>query len=189
MAGIFFRRIFGQYRYYIVILLGAAVGSLMANLVIDDITDKIGMFNEDFNNAIMSVSLDKTLYLRYILKLRLKEYICFMLVLFTPAAIAGIYIFMLFAGISSGLMISVCIMNMGIKGMFIYAVCLIPQYIIYAIAVFLMVSYIEKRLINIKKTVIVIFISLIFLIAGILYESYISLFIIRGLFEHISYCI
>ena len=44
MAGIFFRRIFGQYRYYIVILLGAAVGSLMANLVIDDITDKIGMF-------------------------------------------------------------------------------------------------------------------------------------------------
>lgn len=93
MAGIFFRRIFGQYRYYIVILLGAAVGSLMANLVIDDITDKIGMFNEDFNNAIMSVSLDKTLYLRYILKLRLKEYICFMLVLFTPAAIAGIYIY------------------------------------------------------------------------------------------------
>ena len=178
MAGIFFRRIFGQYRYYIVILLGAAVGSLMANLVIDDITDKIGMFNDDFNNAIMSVSLDKTLYLRYILKLRLKEYICFMLVLFTPAAIAGIYIFMLFAGISSGLMISVCIMNMGIKGMFIYA-----------IAVFLMVSYIEKRLINIKKTVIVIFISLIFLIAGILYEAYISPFIIRWLFEHISYCI
>ena len=173
MAGIFFRRIFGQYRYYIVILLGAAVGSLMANLVIDDITDKIGMFNDDFNNAIISVSLDKTLYLRYILKLRLKEYICFML----------------FAGISSGLMISVCIMNMGIKGMFIYAVCLIPQYIIYAIAVFLMVSYIEKRLINIKKTVIVIFISLIFLIAGILYESYISPFIIRWLFEHISYCI
>lgn len=161
----------------------------MANLVIDDITDKIGMFNDDFNNAIISVSLDKTLYLRYILKLRLKEYICFMLVLFTPAAIAGIYIFMLFAGISSGLMISVCIMNMGIKGMFIYAVCLIPQYIIYAIAVFLMVSYIEKRLINIKKTVIVIFISLIFLIAGILYESYISPFIIRWLFEHISYCI
>ena len=122
MAGIFFRRIFGQYRYYIVILLGAVVGSLMANLVIDDITDKIGMFNEDFNNAIMSVSL-------------------------------------------------------------------IPQYIIYAIAVFLMVSYIEKRMINIKKTVIVIFISLIFLIAGILYEAYISPFIIRWLFEHISYCI
>ena len=31
----------------------------MANLVIDDITDKIGMFNEDFNNAIMSISLIK----------------------------------------------------------------------------------------------------------------------------------
>lgn len=94
MAGIFFRRIFGQYRYYIVILLGVAVGSLMANLVIDDITDKIGMFNEDFNNAIISVSLDKTLYLRYILKLRLKEYICFMLVLFTPGCYSrNIYIY------------------------------------------------------------------------------------------------
>ena len=55
MAGIFFRRIFGQYRYYIVILLGAAVGSLMANLVIDDITDKIGMFNEDFNLSLIHI--------------------------------------------------------------------------------------------------------------------------------------
>ena len=85
----------------------------MANLVIDDITDKIGMFIDEFKNAIMSISLDKTLYLRYILKLRLKEYICFMLVLFTPAAIAGIYIFMLLAGISSALMISVGIMTAG----------------------------------------------------------------------------
>ena len=50
MAGIFFRRVFGQYRYYIVVLLGAVAGALMANLVIDDITDKIGMFNDDEEN-------------------------------------------------------------------------------------------------------------------------------------------
>lgn len=189
MAGIFFRRIIEQYRYYIVVLLGVVAGALMANLVIDNITDKIGMFDDEFKNAFMSVSLDGTLYLRYILKLRLKEYLCFLLVLFTPAAIAGIYIFMFFVGISLGLMISVCVMNMGIKGMLIYAICFIPQYIIYAITVFFMVSYIEKRQINIKKTVIVILISLIFLIAGAIYEAYISPFLIRGLFEHISYCI
>lgn len=73
MAGIFFRRIFGQYRYYIVILLGVAVGSLMANLVIDDITDKIGMFNEDFNNAIMSVSLDKNIIFKIYIKAAFKR--------------------------------------------------------------------------------------------------------------------
>ena len=194
MAGIFFRRIFGQYRYYIVILLGAVVGSLMANLVIDDITDKIGMFNEDFNNAIMSISLDKTLYLRYILKLRLKEYICFMLVLFTPAAIAGIYIFMLFAGISSGLMISVCIMNMGIKGMFVYIVMTFPHYIIYAITIFILISIWETSRgsyvnINIRKIAMALLVSFILLLAGTLCEAYVNPGCLKMLFEHISYCI
>ena len=41
MVGIFFK----QYRYYIVILTGVLAGALLANLVIDDITDKIGIFN------------------------------------------------------------------------------------------------------------------------------------------------
>ena len=194
MAGIFFRRIFGQYRYYIVILLGAVVGSLMANLVIDDITDKIGMFNEDFNNAIMSVSLDKTLYLRYILKLRLKEYMCFMLVLFTPAAIAGIYIFMLFAGISSGLMISVCIMNMGIKGMFVYIVMTFPHYIIYAITIFILISIWETSRgsyvnINIRKIAMALLVSFILLLAGTLCEAYVNPGCLKMLLEHISYCV
>lgn len=189
MAGIFFRRFFEQYRYYIVVLLGVVAGTLMANIVIDNITDKIGMFNDEFKNAFMNVSLDETLYLRYILKLRLKEYLCFLLVLLTPVSIAGIYIFMLFAGISLGLMISVCVMNMGINGMMIYAICIMPQYIIYAISVFLMVSFVKKRHLNIKKTVIAILISLMFLTTGTLYEAYISPFLIRVLFEHISYCI
>lgn len=44
MAGIFFK----QYRYYIVILAGVVAGTLLANLAIDNVTDKIGIFNPDF---------------------------------------------------------------------------------------------------------------------------------------------
>mgnify|MGYP002518916997 CR=1 FL=1 len=189
MAGIFLKHFLERYRYYIVILLGIIAGALLANLVIDNITDKIGIFNNEFKNEIMNVNLDRILYLKYILKLRLKEYLCLMLVTFTPAAMVGIYFLMLYVGISCGLMISVCVMNMGIKGMFIYAVSLMPQYIIYAITVFFIVSYIEKRQFNMKKTVIMIVISFAFLIMGALYEAYISPVLIRGLFEHISYCI
>ena len=76
------------------------------------------------------------MYLRYIFAMRLKEYIGLWLVLLTPAAITGIYVFMAVVGISTGMMVSVSVMNMGVKGMFIYAVSLLPQYIIYAAAVF-----------------------------------------------------
>ena len=185
MAGIFFK----QYRYYIVILAGVVAGTLLANLVIDNVTDKIGIFNPDFKNAFANVNLDGTLYLRYIFAMRLKEYIGLWLVLLTPAAITGIYVFMAVVGISTGMMVSVSVMNMGVKGMFIYAVSLLPQYIIYAAAVFFIVSYIEKRHITMKKTTVAIMISLLFLITGTLYETYISPVLIGKLLEHISYCI
>ena len=90
MAGIFFK----QYRYYIVILAGVVAGTLLANLAIDNVTDKIGIFNPDFKNAFANVNLDGTLYLRYIFAMRLKEYIGLWLVLLTPAAITGIYVFL-----------------------------------------------------------------------------------------------
>ncbi len=189
MVGIFFKHFWKQYRYYIVILLGVIAGALLANTVIDNITDKIGIFNSEFKNAFLNVNLDGTLYLRYILKLRLKEYLCLLLVIFTPVAIAGIYFLVFFVGVSCGLMISVCVMNMGIRGVLIYAVCLIPQYLIYAIAVSFIISYIEKRQFDMKKTATVIIISLVFIILGTLYETYISPWMIKGLFEHISNCI
>lgn len=185
MAGIFFK----QYRYYIVILAGVVAGTLLANLAIDNVTDKIGIFNPDFKNAFANVNLDGTLYLRYIFAMRLKEYIGLWLVLLTPAAIAGIYVFMAVVGVSTGMMVSVSVMNMGVKGMFIYAVSLLPQYIIYAAAVFFIVSYIEKRHITMKKTTVAIIISFLFLITGTLYETYISPVLIGKLLEHISYCI
>ena len=47
MAGIFFK----QYRYYIVILAGVVAGTLLANLAIDNVTDKIGIFNPRLNNV------------------------------------------------------------------------------------------------------------------------------------------
>ena len=174
MAGIFFK----QYRYYIVILAGVVAGTLLANLAIDNVTDKIGIFNPDFKNAFANVNLDGTLYLRYIFAMRLKEYIGLWLVLLTPAAITGIYVFMAVVGISTGMMVSVSVMNMGVKGMFIYAA-----------AVFFIVSYIEKRHITMKKTTVAIMISLLFLITGTLYETYISPVLIGKLLEHISYCI
>ena len=185
MAGIFLKR----YRYMLAVMVGVIAGTLIANYAIINITDKVGVLNNDLRLSIIDMKVNNVALWQYIFKTRIKELTLLILLLITPVAVPAVYIIFGIIGMSVGMVVSVSVMNMGIKGMFIYAVCLIPQYIIYAIAVFLMVSYIEKRLINIKKTVIVIFISLIFLIAGILYEAYISPFIIRWLFEHISYCI
>lgn len=175
MAGIFLK----QYRYYIVILAGIVIGTLAANLLIDNVTEKISIFTTDFNNAFINVKLDKELYLKYVLELRLKEYICLLLVMFTPVCLLGTYAFMLYAGVSMGIMVSVSVMNMGLKGMLAYAVCIVPQYIIYAITVFLLVSCTHKRQERLRKTVMLIVASLIVLILGVLYESYISPLLIK----------
>lgn len=183
MAGVFFK----QYKYFLIIMAGVIIGTLIANIGISNITDKIGVFDYDFKNSFINVELDTHLYWRYILKLRIKEYMLLILILITPIAMQGIYMLMSFAGISIGVIISVSVMNMGVAGMCVYAASALPQYIIYAVTIYFMVSSFGKRYMDLKKMVAVIIISLICLVIGTLYEAYINPWILKILLKHISY--
>ena len=178
MAGIFFK----QYRYYIVILAGVVAGTLLANLAIDNVTDKIGIFNPDFKNAFANVNLDGTLYLRYI---------CYEVKRIHRLVACASY-----TGCNNG---NICFYgccgdkyrNDGKRECYEYGsqrnvhICRKPSATVYYICRCRFFHSILYR----KKTSVAIIISLLFLITGTLYETYISPVLIGKLLEHISYCI
>ena len=177
MAGIFLKR----YRYMLAVMVGVIAGTLIANYAIINITDKVGVLN---NVALW----------QYIFKTRIKEFALFILLLITPVAVPAVYIIFGIIGMSVGMVVSVSVMNMGIKGMFVYIVMTFPHYIIYAITIFILISIWETSRgsyvnINIRKIAMALLVSFILLLAGTLCEAYVNPGCLKMLLEHISYCV
>ena len=125
---------------------------------------------------------------QYIFKTRIKEFALLILLLITPVAVPAVYIIFGIIGMSVGMVVSVSVMNMGIKGMFVYIVMTFPHYIIYAITIWETSrgSYVN---INIRKIAMALLVSFILLLAGTLCEAYVNPGCLKMLLEHISYCV
>ena len=183
MAGIFLKR----YRYMLAVMVGVIAGTLIANYAIINITDKVGVLNNDFRLSIIDMKVNNVALWQYIFKTRIKEFA----LLITPVAVPAVYIIFGIIGMSVGMVVSVSVMNMGIKGMFVYIVMTFPHYIIYAITIFILISIWETSRgsyvnINIAMALLV---SFILLLAGTLCEAYVNPGCLKMLLEHISYCV
>ena len=113
MAGIFLKR----YRYMLAVMVGVIAGTLIANYAIINITDKVGVLNNDFRLSIIDMKVNNVALWQYIFKTRIKEFTLLILLLITPVAVPAVYIIFGIIGMSVGMVVSVSVMNMGIKGM------------------------------------------------------------------------
>ena len=190
MAGIFLKR----YRYMLAVMVGVIAGTLIANYAIINITDKVGVLNNDFRLSIIDMKVNNVALWQYIFKTRIKEFTFLILLLITPGAVPAVYIIFGIIGMSVGMVVSVSVMNMGIKGMFVYIVMTFPHYIIYAITIFILISIWETSRgayvnINIRKIAMALLVSFILVLAGTLCEAYVNPGCLKMLLEHISYCV
>ena len=112
MAGIFLKR----YRYMLAVMVGVIAGTLIANYAIINITDKVGVLNNDFRLSIIDMKVNNVALWQYIFKTRIKEFALLILLLITPVAVPAVYIIFGIIGMSVGMVVSVSVMNMGIKG-------------------------------------------------------------------------
>ena len=111
MAGIFLKR----YRYMLAVMVGVIAGTLIANYAIINITDKVGVLNNDFRLSIIDMKVNNVALWQYIFKTRIKEFTFLILLLITPVAVPAVYIIFGIIGMSVGMVVSVSVMNMGIK--------------------------------------------------------------------------
>lgn len=177
-----------EYRYLIAILVGVISGTLLCNTVLCESIRKGNLFGYDFKITFLEMTLDKLTLLKYVGKTRLKEFCIFTLLLSTPLYGVITYGIMFAAGFVISVMVTGIVMNNGIAGVLIYVFSIMPQYILYIITVSLMVRY-YRKVRNIRKTVMLIILSLVMIIIGVYSETYISPIFVKMLLNHISYSI
>ena len=99
MAGIFLKR----YRYMLAVMVGVIAGTLIANYAIMNITDKVGVLNNDFRLSIIDMKVNNVALWQYIFKTRIKELTLLILLLITPVAVPAVYIIFGIIGMSVGM--------------------------------------------------------------------------------------
>lgn len=89
MAGIFLKR----YRYMLAVMVGVIVGTLIANYAIINITDKVGVLNNDFRLSIIDMKVNNVALWQYIFKTRIKEFALYITAYYTCCSSGSIYNF------------------------------------------------------------------------------------------------
>lgn len=174
-------------RYLLAILVGIIAGTLIANTKFFDIADRLSLFNYEFTSGLVDMTVNYSALWQYILRTRIKNYTILLILLITPFTTLVIYTFLCITGISVGMILSVIVMNMGAMGIAAYLFSILPQYILYITAVSLMIKFFSVKGRNIKKTAVLILITLMCVLIGTYCEAYINPVLLKMFLEHFSY--
>ena len=190
-------KIFHSRKQFLVFFMpGFLLGIVYVNFIARQYMAEPGIFSDFFLNQFQSVSIDAREYIWYLLRLRAVPFLALAGLSLTRAGKASAVLFLVWTGISAGILISAAVLNLGIKGSLLCLVGLFPQFLLYIPAYVVLLWYcytVPQTHWNRQKTIFVslamsqthwnrqktIFVSLAMSV-GILLEIYINPMIVKA---------
>lgn len=158
---------------------GFLLGIVYVNFIARKYMAEPGIFSDFFLNQFQTVSIEVKEYIWYLLRLRAVPFLVLAGLSFTKAGKISAVLFLVWTGVSAGILISAAVLNMGIKGSLLCLVGLFPQFLLYipAYVVLLWHCYTSPQSQwNHQKTI---FVSLAMSV-GIILEMYVNPIIIKA---------
>lgn len=154
-------------------MLGFFIGILYANLLSKDYITSMGILNEYFLNQYRADEINTVEYLWYIVRIRLFPVTILGALGCTKLRKGIAAAFLLWTGFSSGLLFTAAVMKMGVKGIILCLLALVPHFFFYIAGYLALLwyfyTYPQTRW-NLSKTVA----FLLLLFVGILLECYVN---------------
>ncbi len=152
---------------------GFLVGIVYANLMSKDLTAGMGIFNEYFLSQYTQTEIDTAEYLWYIIRIRVMPAALLAALGCTRLRKGVVAVFLAWTGFCCGMIMTLAVLKIGIKGLVLCLIALIPHIIFYAagylILVWYLFTYPESRW-NLSKMV-----SMgLFIAVGVLLECYVN---------------
>ena len=158
---------------------GFLLGILYVNFAAKNYMAEPGIFSDYFLNQFRTVQVDVREYLWYLLRLRALPFLVLGGLSFTKARRAAAALFLVWAGASGGILISVAVLNMGIKGSLLCMAGLFPQFLLYIPAYLVLLWYCfapSQGSWNRQKTLFV----LLCMAVGIILELYVNPVLVKA---------
>ena len=161
---------------------GFILGILYMNLFAKRYMAEVGIFSDYFLNQFGSVEIVIDEYIWYLLRLRVLPFLALLGVAFTKLRKAAAVLFMVWTGISSGILISSAVLELGIKGSFLCIVGILPQFIFYIPAYLVLIWYCcvyPQNRWNYQKTVF----AAVMMAVGLILEAYVNRILVKAFLQ------
>ena len=120
---------------------GFLLGILYVNLIMKQYTAEPGIFSDYFLKQYQSVSIVAEEYIWYLIKIRAVPFLILLGLAFTKMRKAASIAFLVWTGFSSGMLLSMAVLSMGIKGSILCIVGILPQFLLYVPAYMFIIWY------------------------------------------------
>ena len=154
-------------------MLGFCAGILYANLFAKDYIISMGILSEYFLNQYSADDIRIAEYLWYVARIRLTPVFILGALGCTKRKKGAAAAFILWTGFSSGLLFTSAVIKMGVKGIILCLIALVPQFLFYIAGYLALLWYLytyPQIRWNLTKTVI----FLLLMAVGILLECYVN---------------
>lgn len=152
---------------------GFLFGILYVNFIMKKYTAEPGIFSDYFLKQFQSADLNVREYLWYLLEVRAIPFLLLVALAFTKVRKLSSAAFLVWTGFSGGMLFSLAVLSMGIKGSILCIVGTLPQFLLYIPAYMVVLwygyTYPQNRW-NMQKSV---FVGLA-MVVGILLEAYVN---------------
>lgn len=152
---------------------GFLFGVVYVNLIAKNYIAEPGIFSDYFLSQYQTVKIVAEEYIWYLVRLRVVPFLVLLGLSFTRTRKIAAVLFLIWTGISAGILISTAVISMGIRGSFLCIVGLFPQFLFYIPAYLIVLwfswSYPKNRW-NRQKTLFV----FLAVSAGMLLELYVN---------------
>ena len=188
----------GMNRFISFFCIGFLLGIVVGNFLIPETGGEAGIMSAYFLDKFEYMDIEYSSLFVYILEKRMKIYMILVICGVTAFGCVLAYGYTIWLGVSTGAFMSLCILRMGIMGILVGMVSLLPQYLIYVpLYVFLIwrirenqevigscAGKREKQKLWIKYFV-VMFVAALVLLAGIFLESNVNPFLMKKILKFV----
>lgn len=186
----------GMNKFISLFCIGFLIGIIIGNFLIPQAGGEAGIMSAYFLDKFEYMEIEYSSLFMYILNERMKIYITLVIFGVTVFGCVLAYGYTAWLGISTGAFMSICILRMGIIGIVVGLVSLLPQYLIYVpVYVFLLWRIRENgQMLNFSMTkkekqrmwikyFIMMFVAGVILVLGIFLESNVNPFLMKKILK------
>jgi uncharacterized membrane protein SpoIIM required for sporulation len=174
-----------KYKFVLVILVGIVIGTCYTNFFPDSGNGAWNVFGSDYLSLYSDVTVNSMLLWEYVMKSRIRDFALLCLLGLTTLCRPVLMIYLLYLGMCSGVLISIAVMHYGFTGIMLYLASVLPQYLFYGAALYLIYRILYQRKAQPKNICIVLLIAVVLLIIGTYTEAYINPEILKRLYAYL----
>lgn len=166
-------------------LIGILIGTGYANLSVRMGWKSWDVFSSSYLSSYADTTVNSTLLWQYVIHTRGRDFILLSILGLTALCRPALMTYLLYIGACAGALVSSAVLYYGAGGLLIYSVSVLPQYVFYGAALYLMYKILYRRTANFKNIGIVLGIALVLMLAGTYTEAYINPGMLKKLYVYL----